>query len=116
MKSVTPVAITAPLMLDMWGYPVPALSLLTGLGSVILIRIMLMSKDFKNDHNFWMYNIPLTLLMVVLTFCLIVDRQFNPGVSAMVGVGIGASGIVLVDILKERVQNIIKAMLGKMDE
>ena len=107
---------TAPVMIDLWGIPVPALSMLLGLFSVVLVRIMLMSKDFKNDRSFWTYNVALTILLAFITFAIIADRQFTPGVSVMVGTGIGASGMVLVDILKDRIQDIVRAALGKAED
>jgi hypothetical protein len=117
MKTVSvAVVATAPLMIDLWGIQVPALSMLLGLFSVVLVRIMLMSKDFTNDRSFWTYNVALTILMVFITFAIIADRQFTPGVSVMVGTGIGASGMVLVDILKDRIQAIVQAAIGKAEE
>jgi hypothetical protein len=107
---------TAPVLLDLLGVRVPALSLVTGLLAVVLVRIMLMAKEVRRDVGFWYYNIALTLLMVVITFCIIADRQLSPGPAVIAGVGIGASGMVLVDILKDRVQSILRAAIGKSHE
>jgi len=105
MKStVTLAATTGPLIIDVLGVNV----------SVILVRVMLMTKDFRADNKtFWYYNVSLTILMVVITFAIIADRQLGPGQAVMVGTGIGASGMVLVDILKERAEAILKAIIGE---
>ena len=115
MKStVTLAATTGPLIIDVLGVNVPALPMLMGLLSVILVRVMLMTKDFRADNKtFWYYNVSLTILMVVITFAIIADRQLGPGQAVMVGTGIGASGMVLVDILKERAEAILKAIIGE---
>jgi len=105
-----------PLTVDLWGYNAPALSIVVGLGAVVLVRAMLISKEMKMEWAFWSYNISLTLLMVILTLCLIIDRQLTPGLSAFMGIGIGASGMLIVDIIKERIQSIIKAAIGKIGE
>jgi hypothetical protein len=113
IKGVPSVVATAgPILVDLWGVQIPALSMLMGLASVILVRVMLMSKEFKNDKTFWYYNVALTILMTFIAFAIIADRQLAPGMAVIVGTGIGASGMVLVDILKDRVQNIVKAFVG----
>jgi uncharacterized membrane protein len=116
MKPTTTVAVmTGPLMIDLWGVQVPALSMVLGLAAVIIVRVMLMSKEYRDDKSFWYYNISMTLLMALITFCVIADQKFGPGLSVMMGVGIGASGVVLVDLLKDRAQGVIKALIGKSD-
>lgn len=109
---MTAAATTGPLLVDMLGVKVPALSMLMGLMAVILVRVMLMSKDFNNTKMFWYYNVSLTILMVFIAFAVIADRQLGPGMAVMVGTGIGASGMVLVDILKESVVSVMRTMIG----
>lgn len=104
---------TTPLMMDVWGVNIPALSMVMGLVTVVLVRIMLMAKDYRNEKSFWYFNVSLTILLAFITFAVIADRQLGPGMSVMVGTGIGASGMVIVDLMKDRVQQIFKAAIGE---
>lgn len=110
------VATVGPIMLDIWGINIPALSLLVGMISVICVRIMFMTKDFRNEATYWYYNISLTILTCVITAAIIADNQLAPGVAVMLGTGIGASGVVLVDILKDKVERTFKALGGNKNE
>lgn len=114
--ATTVVATTGPVLLDMWGVQVPALSLLMGILSVICVRIMFMAKDYRKDAMFWYYNISLTVLMCIITLAVIADHQVAPGMAAIIGTGIGASGVVLVDILKGKVESIFKSVGGHNGE
>lgn len=118
MNKATMVAATTtgPLLVDFWGIQIPALSMVMGLVAVILVRVMLMAKEFRNDKSFWYYNVSLTILMVFIAFAIIADRQLGPGMAVIAGTGIGASGMVLVDILKDRVQNVVRAAIGGKDD
>ncbi len=117
MKLVTAaVATTAPILLDVWGVHVPALSLLLGVLSVICVRVMFMTKDFRNDAAFWYYNISLIILTCVLTGTIIADHQLAPGMAVMLGTGIGASGVVVVDILKDKIEKVIRLIGGNSNE
>jgi hypothetical protein len=110
------VGTVGPLLIDVAGYNIPALSMLMGLTSVVLVRIMFMARDFKNDLAFWYYNVSLTLLLIFIAFAIIADRQLGPGMAVMVGTGIGGSGMVLVDILKDKVENMFSVLFGKGDK
>lgn len=113
MKVTTAVVATAaPVLLDFWGVQVPALSLLMGIISVVCVRIMFIAKEAKRDTAFWYYQVSLTLLTCVITMTIIADHQLAPGVAAMLGAGIGASGVVLVDLLKDKVERIFKSIGG----
>lgn len=114
--TTTAVATSGPLLVNFLGVDIPLLSMLMGCAAVILVRIMLMSKEFRQDSSFWYYNVSLTILMVFIAFAIIADRQLGPGLAVMVGTGVGASGMVLVDIFKDRVQNIFRAAIGGKNE
>lgn len=110
------VATVGPVLLDIWGVQVPALSLLIGIISVICVRIMFIAREAKRDSAFWYYQISLTLLTGIITMAIIADHQLAPGVAAMLGAGIGASGVVLVDLLKDKVERIFKTIGGTNEE
>lgn len=90
----------APLMIDLLGMQAPALSMLVGLISVILTRSMLISTEPRTKQGWWYYNVSLTLLLTLIVFVVILDRQLGPGTSVILGIGTGAGGILIVDTMK----------------
>jgi predicted small integral membrane protein len=114
--TTTVLATSGPLLIDVLGVSIPALSMLMGLLAVLLVRVMLMAKEVRSDKGFWYYNISLTILMAFIAFAIIADKQLGPGMAVMVGTGVGASGMVLVDILKDRVENAFKVLIGRKDD
>ncbi len=101
-----------PLMVNILGQQAPALSMLVGLITVIFTRIMLLSTEPKTKQGWWYYNVSLTILLTVIVFVIIIDRQLGPGLSLCLGVVIGASGILVVDIFKTWAQNFVAVFLG----
>ena len=105
------VVASSPVLVSFLGVEFPALSMLMAMIAVVVVRIMMMAKD-PPTLGFWYYHISLMLLMLLITFGVIADAKTGPGTSVMIGSGIGASGVVIVDILKERVQRMIKSFFG----
>lgn len=92
-----------PLLINILGVHAPALSLAVGLISVILMRLMLVATvEPQTTRGYWFYQVSLTLLLTLIVFTFIIDRQLGPGLSLIVGVGAGASGVVIIDIFKKK--------------
>ncbi len=51
-----------------------------------------------------------TTMRRLIVFVLILDRQMGPGLSLILGVGVGGSGVLIVDIMKRKVQGIIEGI------
>jgi hypothetical protein len=51
----------------------------------------------------------LTGALVMILVALVIDRQPSPGPAIVYGLGIGGSGIVLVDLLRDRVVGFVRA-------
>jgi hypothetical protein len=54
----------------------------------------------------------LTGVLVMILFGLVVERQPGPGVAIAWGIGVGGSGIVLYDLLRDRVVSMFKGLGG----
>jgi hypothetical protein len=91
---------TTPIMLEVLGLQAPALSMVVGLMAVVLTRVMLVSTEPKTKQGWWYYNVSLTFLLTLLVFVVILDRKLGPGTSVVLGIGVGAGGIFVVDALK----------------
>ncbi len=100
----------APLMIDILGMQAPALSMLIGLISVVLTRIMMISTETRTKNGWWYYNVSLSILLTIVVFVVILDRNLGPGMSLILGIGVGASGILIVDAFKRKAVAIIEAM------
>jgi hypothetical protein len=111
MKAET-VAVTmtpAPFMVDILGLQAPALSMFVGLAAVIITRVMLISTEPRTKQGWWYYNVSLTLLLALITFVIILDRKLGPGFATVLGIGVGASGILVVDVMKKWVLNFFRS-------
>lgn len=102
---------SGPLLISILGVQAPALSLLIGLASVVLIRVMLVSTEPRTHGGWWFYNIALTLLLTLIVFVFILDKQLGPGVSLIVGIGVGASGVVTIDLLKKKAETFVQGFM-----
>lgn len=108
-EAVAVTATATPFMFNVLGMEAPALSMLVGLISVVLTRIMLVSNEPKTKQGWWYYNISLTILLTIIVFVTILDKKLGPGVSVVLGIGIGASGILVVDVAKKWVMSFFAA-------
>lgn len=98
---------TAPVAINILGMSAPAISLIVGIGAVLLVRIMLLSKEPISKIGWWVYNIALTILMMFGTGVFILDRKLGPGSSMLLGIGFGSSGIVIIDLAKRYLEMIV---------
>ena len=104
-----------PVALTVLGMSAPAVSVIVGVGAVLLVRIMLLSKEPITKKAWWVYNVALTLLLMVASFVFIMDRKLSPGSSMMLGIGFGSGGIVVIDVAK-RYLEVIVGVSAKSEE
>lgn len=102
---------SGPLLISILGVQAPALSLFVGLVSVILIRVMLVATEPITTKGWWFYNISLTLILSLIVFTIILDRQLGPGLSLIIGVGVGASGVVIIELFKQKATRFFEGMM-----
>lgn len=96
-----------PVVFSVLGMSAPAISLIVGVGAVLLVRIMLLSKEPTSKVTWWIYNVALTILMMFGTFVFILDRKLGPGAAMLLGIGFGSSGIVIIDLAKRYLEVIV---------
>ena len=97
----------APVVFNVLGMSAPAVSVIVGVGAVLLVRIMLLSREPITKTGFWVYNVALTILMMLGTFVYIMDKRLSPGSSMLLGIGFGSSGMVIIDIAKRYLEVIV---------
>lgn len=105
-----PVAAPAwgPPVVELFGVDIPIASMAFSLFGLWMARGVSSAREGKSPGGLY-----LTGTLTIILIGLIVEKQPTPGMAVAWGVGIGASGIVAVDLLKERVINVIKALTGK---
>ena len=104
-------ATSAALVVDAGGQTVHVLPILIGLLAVALTRMVSTAKETSRGWDY--YNVCVTLLLMLILVTLIIDRNLGPGMAMFWGVGIGASGVLIIDILGERARAAIRIMFGK---
>lgn len=104
---MTNTVVTGPALIEVLGMSAPLLSLISGVGSVALVRVMLLSKEVVSHVKWWIYNVALTVLLMGAALIFILDRQLGPGSAMILGIGLGSSGVVLLDIAKRYLEVIV---------
>ena len=89
------------------GMQAPLLSLMVSVFSVLLVRVMLLSKEPITKRGWWVYNVALTILLMLGAAIFTMDRKLGPGSSLLLGIGLGSSGIVLIDLAKRYLEVIV---------
>jgi hypothetical protein len=111
------VVVSGPSLVNILGMSAPLISIMAGVGAVVLVRIMLLTREIISNTKWWVYNVALTALLMLAALILIVDRKLGPGSSMLLGIGLGSSGIVLIDIAKRYLEVIVgKTAHGSPEE
>lgn len=97
-----------PVLLDLWGLIVPAMPIIVGVLSSLLVRIVIITSS---PHKLRLYNWCVTLLAMLGSATFISDHHYGMGPSFWIGCGFGAVGVGVVEIAKAR----INAALGIAD-
>jgi F0F1-type ATP synthase assembly protein I len=96
------------------GIPEGMVSLVVGLIGVALARWVFVNKQYRETARpqRWGETIPLTLVAMLVAGVLIWDRKFSVSTSAFVGLGVGWTAVLLLDILGDWILTKAKAMFS----
>jgi len=89
------------------GMEAPAVSFWVSIAAVLLVRVMLLSKEPITKGAWWVYNVALTILLMLGAAIFTMDRKLGPGSALLLGIGLGSSGIVLIDLAKRYLEVIV---------
>ena len=110
----------APATIPVWGPPavelfgvnIPIASMVLSMVGLAMARGVSAAREGKSPGGRY-----LTGVLVMILFGIVVERQPGPGVAIAWGIGVGASGIVAFDLLKDRFigwfGNVLAAAFGK---
>lgn len=102
-----------PAIVTAFGTPVPVLSLVLSVAGLLLARIIAPPPLRKLTRR---QQISLTALLVIILFLLVTGgftgTPMQPGLAVIWGVGLGFSGIVVVELFAERAMAMLRVMFG----
>jgi hypothetical protein len=103
---VAPTAAAAfgPESVIVFGTEFPVMSMALSLVGLVLARLVTGAREGRHPGDLW-----LTVLLCVLLIALVIERQPGPGMAVFWGVGLGAAGILAMDIVKKGVVAMLKA-------
>ena len=90
-----------------FGQNVPLASMVLSILGLVMARLVAAQTDKVKGGHRW-----LTPLLVIILVALVIDRQPGPSMATAYGVGIGSSGIVLINLLGDKIQKLFASMFG----
>ena len=100
-----------PSIVTLFGTDVPVLALCTSLAGVVLARIV---SPASLRRLSWIQHIALTLLLLLMMFALVAGFQLGVGMATVMGVGLGLSGMVAVEMVADRALASLSLVLDRM--
>ena len=105
-----------PVVVTVLGSNVPVLALLLAGAGLLLARAIVPPSLRRLT---WWQHAALTALLMIVLF-LIVTGEFTgepmrPGMAVVVGIGLGFSGLVAIELFADRAMAAIRALLGKSE-
>lgn len=93
------------------GSPNGLVSLGVGMVGVWLARWVFVGRENRKlgKPQRWNDTLPLTLVAMLIAAVVIYDRKLGLSASAFVGLGVGWAAVLLLDVLGERVLNMLRA-------
>jgi hypothetical protein len=90
------------------------ISLIVGLTGVALARWVFVNKEFRttNRPQKWSETVPLTLVAMLIAGVLIWDRKFSVSTAAFVGLGVGWTAVLLLDVLGDVILSKMRMMFS----
>lgn len=109
LPSVAPATIPAwgPPAVELFGVNIPIASMALSMVGLAMARGVSAAREGSAPGGRY-----LTGVLVMILFALVVERQPGPGVAIAWGIGVGASGIVLYDLMRDRVLSMFRAVTG----
>lgn len=101
--------VAAPATIPAWGPPavelfginIPIASMVLSMIGLAMARGVSAAREGPSPGGRY-----LTGVLVLILFALVVERQPGPGVAIAWGIGVGASGIILFDLLRDRILSV----------
>lgn len=105
LPTVAPATIPAwgPPAVELFGVSIPIMSMVLSMLGLGMARGVSAAREGKAPGGHY-----LTGVLVMILFGLVVEGQPGPGVAIAWGIGVGASGIVLFDLLRDRIVAMFK--------
>jgi hypothetical protein len=105
LPAVAPATIPAwgPPAVELFGVNIPIASMALSMFGLAMARGVSSAREGRATGGHY-----LTGVLVMILFGLVVERQPGPGVAIAWGIGVGGSGIVLYDQLRDRVVAMFK--------
>jgi hypothetical protein len=100
LPTVAPATIPAwgPPAVELFGINIPIASMVLSMIGLAMARGVSAAREGPSPGGRY-----LTGVLVLILFALVVERQPGPGVAIAWGIGVGASGIILFDLLRDRI-------------
>lgn len=90
--------------------PAGLVSLTVGILGVALARWIFVNREVRrtNQPQRWYETLPMTLMAMLVTGVLVIDRKLSLSTSAFLGLGVGWVAVLLLDIFGDKVLTIAK--------
>lgn len=114
LPSVAPATIPVwgPPAIELYGVNIPIASMALSMIGLAMARGVSAAREGPTPGGRY-----LTGVLVMILFGLVVEQQPGPGVAIAWGLGVGGSGIVLFDLMRDRFiawfKTVLDAMLGR---
>jgi hypothetical protein len=107
------VAATSGILGIVQNIPTGLVSLTVGMLGVALSRWVFVNRQYRetNRTQRWNETVPLTLVAMLVAGVLIYDRRFGVSTSAFVGLGVGWSAVLLLDVLGDWILTKMKLLM-----
>lgn len=99
-----------PPIVELFGVNIPIASMVLSLVGLMMARGVASAREQKAPGGAY-----LTGTLIMVTIGLVIERQPGPGMAVAWGVGIGASGIVIYDIVRDWVADKFRKLFGKTE-
>lgn len=108
---VAAVMLASQIITFRWGWPHGLTSLIVGLIGVVLARWVFVGRENRRigRPQRWNDTLPLTFVAMLITGVIIMDRELGLSTAAFTGLGVGWAAVLILDVLGERVINMLRA-------
>lgn len=97
-----------PPVVELFGANIPIASMTLSLVGLMMARGVSAAREGRSPGGWY-----LTGTLAMLLVGLVIERQPGPGMAIAWGVGIGASGIVLVDLVRDWFLDKVRRLTGR---
>jgi len=119
MKDQVPVAVPAigPAIVTVAGLDIPLLAFALSLASLLLVRQIAPEPARKlTPKQEWALTAVLAILLLMIVSGKFGGGRIGEGMAVVWGIGLGFSGILVLDVIGKRIMAAIKALIGATEE